>query len=64
MSIKKEPVNSYDHTRQPHIPASDIYRLLNFVPGACQNSGEESYLARVQETFIYFFYCMEGVMGA
>lgn len=41
-SIKKETaVNFYDHTRQPRIPASDIYRLLNSVPGACQNSGEE-----------------------
>lgn len=29
----------YDHTRPPHIPVTDIYRLLNFVRAACQNCG-------------------------
>lgn len=38
--IKKEVAfNLYDHTRPPHIPATDIYRLLNFVLAACQNRG-------------------------
>lgn len=40
--VKKEAAAlSYDHTRPPRIPASDINGLLNSVRGARQNSWEE-----------------------
>ena len=39
--LKKElAFPAYDHTRQPHIPATDIHWLLYYVPVACQNIGE------------------------
>lgn len=38
---KEQAFHSSDHTRQTHIPARDICRLLNFVGAACQNFGEE-----------------------
>lgn len=63
VSVKKERAfNCYDHTRPPHIPATDIYWLLNFVPAACQNFGEEFLSSRSSQNIS--FSNMEGLMGA